>query len=107
MNQTKLHLCFWIDGFIDGYVAPPVGMAQVIGEFIADEFGDPNDAIRMYRWAPNFNNPGASTISVLPNVILAPFDARNPNGRLDVEQLGGANLDSISLSQLRHTSGSG
>ena len=52
---------------IDGLQPPPVGMAEVMAEFRADEFGDPLDAIRYYRWVPNFVNPGSSTITVLPD----------------------------------------
>ncbi len=84
-----------LPGDIDGYVAPPAGLAEVIGEFRADEFGDPSDAIRMYRWVPNFINPGSSTITVLSDVILAPFDGRQPPGRANIEQMGGFALDSI------------
>ncbi len=81
---------------IDGYVAPPIGLAEVIGEFRADEFGDPVDGVRMYKWIPNFSNPGSSTLTVLGDVQLAPFDARAPSGRLQIEQMGGGNLDSVS-----------
>ncbi len=80
---------------IDGFVPPPAGMAAVIAEYRADDFGDPVDGIRYYRWVPNFVTPASSSITVLPDVTLAPFDARNPSGRGDMEQLGGANLDSI------------
>lgn len=80
---------------VDGIVPPPASMAQVIAEFRADEFGDPLDAIRYYKWVPNFTNPASSTISVLPDVEIAAFDARQPSGRGDIEQMGGSNLDSI------------
>ncbi len=81
---------------IDGLVAPPVGMAVVIAEFRTVSFGDPLDAIRYYRWVPNFASPGLSTITVLPDVALVPFDARRPSGRQVIEQSGGGALDAIS-----------
>ncbi|MBC7899455.1 MAG: carboxypeptidase regulatory-like domain-containing protein [Saprospiraceae bacterium] len=81
---------------MDGLIAPPAGMAQVIAEYRADEFGDPVDGIRYYKWVPNFTTPASSTLTVLPDVALAAFDARQPGGRGDIEQMGGANLDSIS-----------
>ena len=85
-----------LPGDIDGYVAPPEGMAEIIGEVRSDEFGDPADAIRIYKWAPNFTNPASSVLTVVGDVPLAPFDGRSPSGtRADIEQLGGANLDSI------------
>lgn len=80
---------------IEGFVPPPSDMPVVIGEWRADEFGDPADAIRFYKWIPNFTSPGLSTVSVLPDVPVAAFDGRNPSGRTDVEQLGGSSLDAI------------
>ena len=87
-----------LPGDIDGYIAPPVGMAEVIGEFRANEFGDPVDGVRMYKWVPNFDNPNNSTLTVLGDLPLAPFDGRQPTGRNDIEVLGAAPnqyLDSI------------
>ena len=81
---------------IDGFVPPPAGMAVVIAEFRSDEAGDPLDAIRYYRWVPNFVTPGSSSISVLPDVALAPFDARAPATRQAIEVSGGVALDALS-----------
>lgn len=81
---------------IEGWVPPPAGMAAVFSEFRADEFGDPVDGIRNYKWVPNFADPASSVFAVLPDVTLAAFDARQPSGRTDIEQSGGSSLDSIS-----------
>lgn len=81
---------------IDGFGGPPVELDHIFLEFRADEFGDQVDAVRPHRFKPNFSSPGNSIFETLPDVPLAPFDPRNPNGRGDVEQAGGANLDSIS-----------
>ena len=80
---------------IDGFVGPPTGLGELIMEFRADEFGDPLDAIRSYQFVPNFSNPAASTFAVLPDVPLAPFDARSPGSRNMIEQAGGTALDPI------------
>jgi hypothetical protein len=81
---------------VDGYVPPPVGLPQLMMEWRADEFGDPNDALRLYEFVPNFASPGSSTFTVRPDIVVAPFDARQPpNTRAKVEQLGGEDLDSI------------
>ncbi len=80
---------------IDGFMPPPPGMPVVIAEFRSDEAGDPLDAIRMYRWVPDFVTPGNSTITVLPDVPLAAFDARAPATRNAIEQNSGVALDSI------------
>ncbi len=83
-----------LPGDFDGQIAPPAGLAEVLGEYRADEFGDPKDAIRLYRWSPNFTNPANSSLTVLPDVVLAPFDARQPTAA-GIEQMGGTNLDSL------------
>ena len=89
-----------LPGDIDGYVAPPVGLPEIIGEFRATEFGDPVDGVRMYKWIPDFINPNNSSLTVLGDVALAPFDARSPpvtqSGRPQIEQLGGISLDAVS-----------
>ena len=81
---------------IDGFMPPPAGMPVVIAEFRSDEAGDPLDAIRYYRWVPNFVTPASSSISVLPDVALAPFDARAPATRNAIEVSGGTALDAMS-----------
>jgi FG-GAP-like repeat len=80
---------------IDGIVPPPLGMAQVIAEFRANELGNPIDAIRYYKWIPDFNNPANSTISILPDVQLAEFDARQLEVRGAIEVQDGFLLDAI------------
>ena len=79
---------------VDGLQPPPTGMAEVLAEFRAISFGDPLDAIRYYRWVPNFVTPASSTLSVLPDVVLAAFDARSP-AAAPIEQSGGAALDGL------------
>lgn len=95
-----------LPGDIDGFTPPPAGLAEVIGEYEADEYGSGRpDGVRMYKWVPNFANPASSTLTVLGDVALAAFDGRSPpyhraaDGdaiRDQIEQLGGANLDSVS-----------
>jgi hypothetical protein len=80
---------------LDGYLPPPAGLSNMIMEFRADEFGDPGDTLRVYEFVPDFGNPGASAFDVRPDIALAAFDARQPSGRADIEQLGGDGLDSI------------
>lgn len=80
----------------DGLVPPPPTLPQLVMEYRADEFGDPLDALRIYEFIPNFGTPASSTLTVRPDLALAAFDARQPAGRGDIEQSGGANLDSLS-----------
>ncbi len=44
---------------------------------------------------PDFVNPASSILTVHPDVPMAAFDARQPGGRADIEQMGGDSLDSI------------
>ncbi len=80
----------------DGFVPPPAGMAEVIAEFRSASFGDPLDAMRFYKWVPDFVTPANSTLTVLPDVALASFDARSPTSTSAVmEVLSGATLDGL------------
>jgi putative transposon-encoded protein len=83
----------------DGFVAPPTSVPQLICEFRDTEFGDPIDGLRCFEFKPNFDNPGSTTFTQLADFPTAPFDGRNPGGRVDVEQPSPAtaahNLDSL------------
>ena len=81
---------------IDGFGGPPTELDHIFLEFRADEYGDPFDGVRPFRFKPDFVNPGNSIFETLPDIPLAPFDPRNPSGRSDIEQAGGTNLDSLS-----------
>ncbi len=81
---------------IEGYGGPPTDLDHIFLEFRADEFGDPFDGLRAFRFKPDFTTPANTIFQAIPDVALAPFDPRNPNGRADIEQLGGTNLDSLS-----------
>ena len=85
---------------IDGYVGPPSGASETFAEVRSDEQNDPLDAIRIYKWVPDFTNPNNSIFTVIGDVPTAAFDGRSPNPpppnqRADIEQMGGTPLDSI------------
>ncbi len=73
---------------LDGLTPPPAGVSGLFSYFIADEFGDPIDGLRIWEFTPNFGNPGASTFVELAEspVAVATFDPRSPAGRDDIEQ---------------------
>ena len=79
---------------IDGIIPPPAGLPQIFAEFQADEFGDPADALRIYKWTTDFVNPANSVFSALPDVALAAFDARSPSSA-PIEVQGGSSLDGL------------
>jgi hypothetical protein len=71
---------------IDGVVTPPVGTPNLFMEFRATEFGDPNDALRMFEFHADFANPASSTFTQKPDLLLVPFDASQPGSANTVEQ---------------------
>ncbi|MCA1622257.1 MAG: FG-GAP-like repeat-containing protein [Acidobacteria bacterium] len=79
---------------IDGFGGPPTELDHIFLEFRANEYDDPFDGLRAFRFRPDFDNPANTIFQVLDDVPLAEFDARNPEGQLDVEQAGGQNLHS-------------
>ncbi len=86
----------------DGLISPPSGRPNTFAYFIADEFGDPQDALRLFDFHADFANPGSSTFTERPEspVAVAAFDPRSPSGRRDIVQPPPATttnaLDSIS-----------
>jgi hypothetical protein len=81
---------------LQGYTAPPNGTPNLFHEFFADEFGPEGDVLRLREFRPNYVTPASSTLTQLADIPLAPFDARNPAGRADIQQPApGEGLDSI------------
>jgi hypothetical protein len=66
---------------LDGLAAPPPGTPNLFLSFLADEFGDPIDGLRVFEFRPNFANPPLSTFLARPNVALSSYDARSPLSR--------------------------
>ncbi len=81
---------------IEGFGGPPTDLDHIFLEFRSDETGDPFDGVRAFRFRPDFVTPANTIFQVINDVALAPFDPRNPPGRLDIEQQGGTNLESLS-----------
>jgi hypothetical protein len=82
---------------LQGFTPPPAGTPNLFVEFDADEFGAATDLIRVFEFRPDFANPPASTLTQLPDITVAPFDARQPASRADIAQPApGEGLDGIS-----------
>ena len=58
---------------LDG-VAPPAGTPNYVATITANEFGDTQDGIRLFRVRPDFPNPAASTFTELPRLGVASYD---------------------------------
>ncbi len=94
---------------IDGILAPPVDVPMTFFRYIGDEFGAGYiDGVRAYEFVPNFTTPALSTLSILSDLPVAAFDARQPSGRADIEQPSPAttsnNLDSLNDRAMTHVS---
>ncbi|MCM3873951.1 MAG: proprotein convertase P-domain-containing protein, partial [Pyrinomonadaceae bacterium] len=82
---------------LQGFSTPPAGTPNLFVEFDADEFGALTDLIRVFEFRPNYVTPASSTLTQLPDITTAAFDARQPTGRADIAQPApGEGLDSIS-----------
>ena len=84
---------------LEGYRPPPNNAPALFATHTATEYGNPQDAIRLYDFAPDFENPSASTFTERPEtpIIVAPFDPTSPSGRADISQPPpGEKLDSVS-----------
>ena len=84
---------------LDGLRPPPAGTPAMIATHAATEYGDPNDALRLYDLHADFENPSLSTLterSESPITVTA-FDPSSPAGRADISQpQPGEKLDSMS-----------
>ena len=75
----------------DSLMPPPVGAPNVFAYEISDEYEAPpfdKDGLRLFNFTANFTTPANSTFKERTEspVLVAPFDARDPNGRRDVKQ---------------------
>jgi len=84
---------------IDGLRAPAAGTPALFASYTATEYGDANDAIRLFDFHANFADPARSTFTerVESPVMVAAFDPTSPAGRQDISQPPpGEFLDSVS-----------
>jgi subtilisin-like proprotein convertase family protein len=83
---------------LDGLNPPPVGAPNVFSYFLATEFGDAADGLRLFNFHADFASPALSTVTERPEspIAVAPFNPNNPAGRADIPQPApGVGLDSI------------
>jgi hypothetical protein len=65
---------------LDGLNAPPVGAPNTFAGYQATEYGDPNDALRLFDFHADFTNPNNSTFIERAEspLTVAPFDPTSP-----------------------------
>ena len=73
---------------LDGLNAPPANAPNVFAGYTATEYGDPNDALRLFDFHADFASPNDSTFLERPEspLIVAAFDPTSPDGRTDIKQ---------------------
>ncbi len=84
---------------LDGTNAPPRSAPAMFIGYTANEYGDPQDALRVFEFRPDFGNPSNSTFgeSAESPLVSSPFDPTSNTGRDDIEQPApGERLDSQS-----------
>lgn len=73
---------------LDGLRPPPAGAPNTFVSYSADEYGDPQDAIRLFDFHADFVNPFNSTFTERQEspVAVAAFDPTSVSGRTDIAQ---------------------
>ena len=73
---------------LDGLRPPPPGAPNTFVSYTADEYGDPQDAIRLFDFHADFVDPYNSTFTERPEspVSVAAFDPTSIDGRTDIAQ---------------------
>ncbi len=73
---------------LDGLRPPPMGAPNIFVSYSATEYGDAQDAIRLFDFHADFANPANSTFTERAEspLIVAAFDPTSPDGRTDITQ---------------------
>lgn len=73
---------------LDGLNAPPLNAPNTFMTYTATEYGDANDALRLFDFHADFANPNASTFTERPEspLTVASFDPTSPLDRADIMQ---------------------
>src|SRR6185295_18222397 len=68
---------------LDGLRPPPAGAPNVFVGYTATEYGEAQDAVRLFDFHANFGNPALSTFTERPEspLAVAAFDPTSPDGR--------------------------
>ncbi|MFZ0060575.1 MAG: proprotein convertase P-domain-containing protein [Pyrinomonadaceae bacterium] len=83
----------------DGLTPPPAGAPNVFAYFIATEFGDASDGLRLFNFHADFAVPANSTFVERAEspIAVAAFDPSTPAGRDNIEQPPPANNATAAL----------
>lgn len=84
---------------LDGLRPPPAGTPGIFAGYSATEYGAAQDALRLFEFRVDFNDPFSSTLTERADspLVVAAFDPTSPDGRGDIAQPApGDLLDSVS-----------
>lgn len=87
-SPTTLRIGGLLPADLDGTAAPPASAPGLLVGYTATEYGDPQDAVRLFEFHADFNVPENSTFSEASGspFAVAPFDPTSNPGRDDVLQ---------------------
>ncbi len=73
---------------LDGLRVPPPGSPNIFSGYTATEYGNAQDAIRLFDFVANFADPQKSSFTERPEspIPVAAFDPTSPEGRADIAQ---------------------
>lgn len=98
-SSTTTRLGNLLPSDLDGLRPPPANAPNVFVGYTATEYGDAQDAIRLFNFHTDFVNPANSTFTERPEspLTVAAFDPTSPDGRTDIAQpMPGERLDANS-----------
>jgi hypothetical protein len=65
---------------LEGPTPPPPGTPGIFLEFVADEYGAPQDALNVYQFVVDWSNPSNSNFILKATLPVNPFNPLNPSG---------------------------
>jgi hypothetical protein len=98
-SPTTLRIGGLLPTDFDGLRPPPVNAPNIFVGYTATEYGEAQDAIRLFNFHADFSNPNNSTFNERSEspLTVSPFDPTSPAGRDDIAQpTPGEKLDSQS-----------
>ncbi len=87
-SSTTTRLGNLLPADLDGLRPPPTGSPNTFSGFSATEYGDAQDAIRLFDFHADFTNPLNSTFAERPEspIPVSAFDPTSLSGRADIAQ---------------------
>ena len=98
-SSSVVRMGSFLPSDLDGLNPPPPDTPNTFVAYTATEYGNAQDAIRLFDFRADFQNPNNSSFAERSEspIAVAPFDPTSPEGRADIAQPApGERLDSVS-----------